>query len=414
MAKKKKAKVIKMLSPENYIRQKARTLPIHECWINSGWEENGLVNIIVSRKHTNGNFTLGVYLVDLKCLGVKDTHYFFNVFPIEYNELLDLTRENFDIEKTEYALAHNIVFAGIEYAEEYGFKPHKDFGVVQYILEEDTDDIELIDVECGYNGKPFYLRGPNESDAQAAQIIAQLEKTAGPGNYNFADDLDDDFWDEGEDAAQESNPDFDDFLDFDEDDILDSQTFQFRIQIEGITNPPVWRKVTVPSYFSFQHFHLVIQAAFQWENYHLFQFSEKGFRSDTVISETYEDMDSGYQQIIESEDIKLSDVFRKEKQKLIYIYDFGDSWTHKITLEKILPEITTIPRCTNGKGKCPPEDCGGFWGYQNLKQILDDKTHPEHEGFLDWLGLEEGKDWNPNEFHLQETQDILNLVFTKS
>ena len=77
MAKNTGGKVIQMLSPENYIRKKARSLPIHECTINSHWEESGLANISIARRHTNGNITSCFYLIDLLCLGVKDTHYIF-------------------------------------------------------------------------------------------------------------------------------------------------------------------------------------------------------------------------------------------------------------------------------------------------------------------------------------------------
>lgn len=198
MAKRKKGKVVQMLSPENYIKQKARTLPILECWVNTDWEETGLADITVSRKHSNGNITVGMYLIDLKCLGVKDTQYFFNMSPFEYRDLLDRQREVMKLENLDYTLAHNIVFAGIEYADDYGFKPQKDFRVTQYILEEDTDDIELIEIECGgKDGNPFYLRGPLDNDVRAAQIITQLEKTAGPGNFTFVDGRLDDEWEDG-------------------------------------------------------------------------------------------------------------------------------------------------------------------------------------------------------------------------
>lgn len=188
--KRKKGKVIQMLSPENYIKQKGRNLPIAECWVNSGWDEDGLANAIVARKHTSGNFTVGMYLVDLKCLGVKDAQYFFNMSSAEYRDLLGQSRENMDIECVPYKLIHNIIYAGIEFADDYGFQPHKDFLIAGYILEEDTEDIELIEISCGKEDKPFYVRGPFDSDTRAKQIIAQLEKTAGSGNYTFIDTLD--------------------------------------------------------------------------------------------------------------------------------------------------------------------------------------------------------------------------------
>lgn len=195
MAKRKnpKGKVIQMLSPENYIKQKARNLPIQECWINSKWKEDGLAQTLVARIHSNGNLTVGMFLVDLKCLGVKDATYFFNMDVGEYQELLNKMKDNMPMESINYNLVHNIVFAGIEYAEDLGFENHKDFKISKYILEEDTDDIELIEIECGLHGKPYYIRGPFESDFQAAQIIAQLVKTVGIGNFEIAGSNLDDF-----------------------------------------------------------------------------------------------------------------------------------------------------------------------------------------------------------------------------
>lgn len=207
--KRKKGKVIQMLSPENYIKQKARFLSIEECWINSGWDEDGLASAIVARKHTNENFTVGMYLVDLKCLGVKDAQYFFNMSPAEYRDLLDQSRENMDIEPVSYNLVHNIIYAGIEFADDYGFQPHKDFSIAEYILEEDTDDIELMDIPCGKEDKPFYVRGPLDSDSRAKQITAQLEKTAGQGNYTFIDAIENPWNNDFNDEEYDSDEYFD-------------------------------------------------------------------------------------------------------------------------------------------------------------------------------------------------------------
>jgi hypothetical protein len=185
MAKKKTGKIIQMLSPENYIRKKVRSLPIYECLANSEWKEQGVAHVVIARKHTNGNITACMYLVDLFCLGIKNTQYFFNIPETEYQEMKE-NMEHIVFEPISYTLAHNIVFAGLEYAEDYGFKPHKDFtSITQFMLEEDTEDVELIEIECGKNGKPFYVNGPYEDQAKINQTIAQLKRTAGIGNFDF-------------------------------------------------------------------------------------------------------------------------------------------------------------------------------------------------------------------------------------
>ena len=116
MAKKHTGKVIQMLSPENYIRTKARTLPIYECLINDIWKEEGIANIIIARNHINGNITICFYLVDLFCLGVKDTHYMFNTSRDEYQEIVSKS-QHLDPITISYELAHNIIYAALEFAE---------------------------------------------------------------------------------------------------------------------------------------------------------------------------------------------------------------------------------------------------------------------------------------------------------
>lgn len=213
-------KVIQMLSPENYIRKKVRTLPIYECLVRSDWEETKMTTVLVARNHTNGNITVCSYLVDLFCLGVKDSMYLFNAPVQEYEEFKKKVSREMEMTEVDYTLAHNIVYAAIEFAEEFGFKPHKDYeSVTKFMLEEDTEDIELIEIECGNYGKPLYIRGPFEDDAKARRIIAQLEKNAGPGNYEDIDGFDE--FDEFDDD------DFDDEFDEDDDEVNEFSEMDF-------------------------------------------------------------------------------------------------------------------------------------------------------------------------------------------
>jgi hypothetical protein len=430
MAKGNKNKVIQMLSPENYIKQKARSLPIHKCTINENWKESGFAQITIFRKHVNDNYTIGFYLVDLLCLGVKDAFYLFNVPQQEFEDNYATRMDQMPTKKIPYTLAHNIIYAGLEFAEEYGFKPHKTFtSVARYILEEDTDDIELIDIPCGHedDGKPVFFKGPNEDEAFVKKVVAQLDKSAGQGNYYYFE-----LAHNGE-LLNSKEPDEDDTLNFpikDDllwlDDIIEneinkldetkkktSMTFQFKIKIKGVSKPPVWRRITVPSYFTFKLLHHIIQVVFDWENAHLYQFSEDGFRSGTIITELTEDDLGGMKKELEASDIALSDVFNKEGQKYLYIYDFGDNWEHEIVLEKIIPEHSKIPKLLDGRGACPPEDCGGAWGYQNLKSILADPKHEEYQDYMEWLSLFEGQTWDPDEFDLEDTQLYLEEMFDR-
>jgi len=212
----------KLLSPENYIRQKSRSLPIKECYLNKHWQEENMCTIFIVRQHANDNVTFCMYLVDLACLGVKDTIFKFNVPYEELEELLQAMRmRGLGLKKTTYNLVHNIIHAGVEYAESFGFKPCKDFtSITRHFLEEDTDEIPLIAVECGgVDGKPLYVNTGFDSPLRERQILDQLKKTAGEGNYNYILHVDNpaNFED---DNIDDDDEDFDD-EDFDDDDEME-------------------------------------------------------------------------------------------------------------------------------------------------------------------------------------------------
>lgn len=168
------------LTDKKYIQTRARTLPIYKCLINKDWQESKLTRVIVMRKHTNGNITAGVYFVDLNCLGVKSTRYFFNV---EEETLLGYFGEASLYEEIEYALAHNIIYAGHDFAMDFEIGPHKDFELTRFILEEDDDNIPLIEIEVGNKGLPhlIVMKASDRPDA-----LAKLKKHAGPGNYYYS------------------------------------------------------------------------------------------------------------------------------------------------------------------------------------------------------------------------------------
>lgn len=199
-----------MLSPENYIRTKARTLPLYECWINTDWDEAKQAGCIISRKHSNGNITYCFYLVDLLCLGVKFTHFSFNESLSQYNDFIAQTKEDISLELVDYSLVHNVIHAGIEYAEEFEFKPHKDFtNITKYFLEKDADDIEFMEIDCGGDdGQPVYLYSSSTTPVQQKErIIAHLEQIAGPDNYSLLDE------DEEIDEDEDYEDNFDDLED---------------------------------------------------------------------------------------------------------------------------------------------------------------------------------------------------------
>ena len=181
--------------------------------------------------------------------------------------------------------------------------------------------------------------------------------------------------------------------------------YQFKIQLKNVTKPPVWRQIQVSEKFTFHDLHQLIQLVFGWEDYHAYQFCPKGYGSNPVIAIPLED--DWEKPEMNALKTKLNKVFTAEKQSFTYIYDFGDDWAHQIVLEKILPGDIKSPVCMAGKGTCPPEDCGGPWGYENLKIILADPQHEEYGDMKEWLGLDEDEDWDPNCFDLEEVNEMI-------
>lgn len=192
-------------------------------------------------------------------------------------------------------------------------------------------------------------------------------------------------------------------------------TFQFKIQLKDISEPKVWRRVLVPAEFNFLQFHMVIQSAFGWDDAHWFLFSPKGWRSSPEIKlfEIANDDDDNAdndKDSLNATAVKLCDIFTAEKQKYTYIYDFGDCWFHQITLEKILEEKVLQARCIKASGACPPEDCGGAWGYENLKVVLADTKHPNHKSTKQWLGMSPKGKWDEEAFDLEFiNQELLEI-----
>ncbi|MCQ2278121.1 MAG: hypothetical protein MJZ62_02360 [Bacteroidales bacterium] len=171
----------KEINPEKYIRTRARKLPIYKCFMNPDWAESGMATVMVVRQHNQGNFTFGLYLADTFCLGIKDVLYGVNVKPEDYEDILNDYVEGMGIEEVDYNTAHNMIYGAIAYAEEAGVAPCKDFtSTAQYILEEDTEEIPLIEFEYGHNGG-YELACYTQ--AEANRYIPLLNRTLGEGNY---------------------------------------------------------------------------------------------------------------------------------------------------------------------------------------------------------------------------------------
>ncbi len=191
--------------------------------------------------------------------------------------------------------------------------------------------------------------------------------------------------------------------------------YQFKIQLKGVSDPTVWRRIQLDAGCTFEEFHRAIQYAFGWEFSHLYFFSPTGYNSKPMIEpscEGYEMYEMLDEESLDADTTLLSDIFVSEKMKFTYLYDTGDDWKHQISLEKILKDIVIgKPLLLKGEGACPPEDCGGSWGYEALKETLADKMHPEHKEMKEWLGMRPKDNWDAAAFDIEARQKIINQNF---
>ena len=161
----------------------------------------------------------------------------------------------------------------------------------------------------------------------------------------------------------------------------EQKVYQLKVTLLDI-EPPIWRRILVPHNIRLDKLHSVLQVVMGWTDSHLHEF--------TIDGVSYGDPSIEMDMVEEAEDetkFRLHKVVPREEGKFHYLYDFGDSWEHEILVEKILPlgKGTRYPVCLAGKRACPPEDCGGAPGYENLLESLKDPSHPEHENMFDWL-----------------------------
>lgn len=154
---------------------------------------------------------------------------------------------------------------------------------------------------------------------------------------------------------------------------------QLKISLLGI-RPTIWRRVLVTDDITLGRLHVVMQRAMGWTDSHLHLFVIGGRRFGVP------DPDDG--QPVESEKtVKLADL-AQPGDVLSYEYDFGDGWEHQILVEGILPfeQHARFPLCIDGERSCPPEDCGGPLGYEDLLNALRSRRHPRHAELATWVG----------------------------
>ena len=183
--------------------------------------------------------------------------------------------------------------------------------------------------------------------------------------------------------------------------------YQLKVTLRE-SKPPIWRQFQVSGNITLHRLHLILQDVMGWTNSNLYRFDIGGIQYS--VPDPVED-DFNELHLVDSRRTKLSKVVPREKARFTYEYDFGDSWEHEILIEKILPADpgAQYPLCLAGKRACPPEDCGGIWGYGELLETIRDPLHEDYDRMMKWLG----GSLDPEEFDLEWVNQVLQRSHQK-
>ncbi|MCK5698081.1 MAG: plasmid pRiA4b ORF-3 family protein [Gammaproteobacteria bacterium] len=186
------------------------------------------------------------------------------------------------------------------------------------------------------------------------------------------------------------------------------QNYQIKVNLND-AKPPIWRRLVVDSRITLEALHDCLQIAMGWTDSHLHQFVDSNKtmyapKNNNVV------LDFGRDESIDESQVLLNEILKKEKDWLSYDYDFGNDWSHKIVLEKLLPHTKDqLPVvCIKGKRACPPENCGGIWAYKDLLEQLAASVNERNEALLE---ESLGKNFDTEYFNPDEVNIVLKRFF---
>jgi yecA family protein len=178
-----------------------------------------------------------------------------------------------------------------------------------------------------------------------------------------------------------------------------ARVHRLKIELTGV-KPPVWRRVEIASDAKLPLVSRVLLASMGWMDTHLHAFEVGRTRYGVRDPEFPDDTRS-------ERSVTLADIAPNPKDRFMFDYDFGDGWRHRVTVEAIIEASEAdLPRCIAGARACPPEDCGGTYGYAELLEVLADATHDEHERMREWAP----ENFDPGVFDLAGTNQALRRL----
>ena len=173
-----------------------------------------------------------------------------------------------------------------------------------------------------------------------------------------------------------------------------------RIELEN-SEPLIWRELEVPSNLCLTSLAQAILLAFGWNEDHLHQFLES--RKNHYATSMNELGGTLYPGTKDGSRYGVSHLLKKQGDSVLFEYDYGDSWYHKVKLKSVADYAdyeTKAVRLIGGANACPPDDCGGIYRYRHLVELMQKKPQSgELSEFYDWMGCK----WDPEFFPMDET-----------
>ena len=197
--KQKRSSAAKKITPSMTKAKPFANFPIHECLIPDDLFTAGIGELVVARRTPSGDIAMSAFVLDVFCLGVKDA--MFGVMP-EYDYEQKIKQRmtgsgDQTFEKLHQASAKKLLDGLINFAKELGFTPHPDYKNAYDLFGDIDAGASPVKYIYGRDGRPFYINGPYESQADIMRIIKTLTKSCGPEGfdtlYRLGDDMDDEF-----------------------------------------------------------------------------------------------------------------------------------------------------------------------------------------------------------------------------
>lgn len=205
------------------------------------------------------------------------------------------------------------------------------------------------------------------------------------------------------------------------------KAYEIKVTIKN-SKPPIWRKIIVPAGINFMQFHNIIQVAFEWLNYHMYEFSFKEL-AETITNNkesceeyAYYMSEEGkrsfkdlvgftphHNAVLYAKDVTIDKYFEMVK-RVTYVYDFGDWWEHTIEILNCIDNYEyDYPQITKFKQVSPPDDCGGIYGYYEFLEQYLDKSNPEQQSIAEWAHGQGYHDEYDIDTINEEMEEILDL-----